>query len=183
MIHKNSVYIGTSIDGYIADRNGGLEWLDIIPNPNQESMGYYEFMEDIDALVMGRVTFETVLGFGIDWPYEKPVYVLSQTLREVPENLQGKVFLKKGNLQNILKEIHKDGCNRLYIDGGGTIQSFLKEDLIDEMIITQIPILLGGGTKLFGEHAKLLEFECIESKILLGKIPQNHFIRVRAKKG
>lgn len=179
MDKKNSVFIATSVDGYIADRKGRLKWLEIIPNPNQESMGYYEFMEGMDALVMGRVTFETVLGFGIEWPYKKPVYVLSNTLQTVSDELRDKVFLKKGPLKKVLEEIYKIGHYKLYIDGGSTIQSFLREDLIDEMIITQIPVLLGGGIPLFGSHEQLLEFECIETKILLDKIVQNHFRRVR----
>ena len=93
---KNSVYIGVSLDGYIADKDGGLDWLDFIPNPEGSDMGYYEFMSGIDALVMGRNTFEVVDGFDIDWPYKKPVFVLSNSLTEVPEKYKGKVYLLGG---------------------------------------------------------------------------------------
>ena len=137
---KNSLFIATSLDGYIADKNGGIDWLNTVPNPDLEDMGYSNFIRRIDALVMGRTTFETVCAFDIDWPYTKPVYVLSNTLIEIPENYQGKAFLKKGSLTDILHDIHQQGHHRLYIDGGATIQSFLKEDLIDEMILTTIPI-------------------------------------------
>lgn len=85
MEKKNSVFIGVSLDGYIADKGGGPDWLDIIPNPNNESLGYIEFTKDIDALVMGRTTIETVLGFNVDWPYTKPVFVLSNSLNEIPK--------------------------------------------------------------------------------------------------
>jgi len=179
MSKKNSVFIATSLDGYIADKDGGIAWLDAIPNPEKIDMGYVEFNTEIDALVMGRTTFETVLGFGIDWPYDKTVFVLSNTLTEVPKELKGKVQLVKGSLQEVLKIIHDQGYYRLYIDGGGTIQSFLKEDLIDEMVITTIPVLLGGGTPLFSGLSQQLHFECIATKRYLDKIAQNHYRRVR----
>ncbi len=82
---KNSVFIATSLVGYIFDRNGTLDWLNLIPNPENEDMGYLDFTEKIDALIMGRKTFETVIGFGIPWPYHKPVFVLSIQLKEIPE--------------------------------------------------------------------------------------------------
>ncbi len=103
MEKKNSVYIATSLDGFIADKNGGIEWLDSIPIPENEDMGYYKFTEDIDALVMGRTTFETVLGFDVDWPYKKPVFVLSNSLNEIPESHKDKAYLVKGTMSQILK--------------------------------------------------------------------------------
>ena len=75
----NIVYIATSLDGYIADKDGGLDWLNSIPNPENVDLGFANFMERIDALVMGRATFETVCGFDVEWPYPKPVFVLSNT--------------------------------------------------------------------------------------------------------
>ncbi len=177
MQKKNSVFIATSLDGYIADKNGGLEWLDTIPEINQIDTGYDAFIDEIDALLMGRVTFETVCGFDIEWPYKKTVFVLSNSLNELPEKLKDKVQLINGSLSEVLHIIHQKGYKRLYIDGGRLIQSFLKEDLIDEMIITVIPILLGGGTPLFSELSQELEFECKESKLYLEKIVQNRFVR------
>jgi len=179
MKKKNSVYIATSLDGFIADKNGGLEWLDSIPNPEGVDMGYYAFTNEIDALVMGRTTFETVLGFDVDWPYEKPVYVLSNTLTEIPKSHEGKAFLVKGSLKEILEQIHEKGHFRLYIDGGATIQGFLKADLIDEMVITTFPILLGGGPQLFSDLTKIMEFELIDSKVHLNQLVQSHYIRKR----
>lgn len=181
MEKKNKVFIATSLDGYIADQSGGIDWLHAIPNPDNIDMGYGEFTAQIDALVMGRTTFETVCGFDMDWPYQKPVFVLSTTLTEVPESLIGKVHLLKGSLTEILQTIHSQGYNRLYLDGGKLIQSFLKEDLVDEMIITIIPTLLGGGASLFSDLSSPLDFECTDSKIYLGKVVQNHFKRVKKK--
>lgn len=179
MEKKNSVFIATSLDGFIADKNGEIEWLHSIPNPDKLDMGYGEFNSQIDAHVMGRTTFETVCGFDIDWPYEKPVFVLSNTLKEIPKEYKNKAFLVKGTLTEILEQIHQQGYHRLYIDGGATIQGFLKEDLIDEMIITVIPVLLGGGSSLFSNLPHELEFECTGSKLYLEKIVQNHFRRIR----
>lgn len=177
MEKKNKVFIATSLDGYIADRNGGIDWLHSIPNPDNIDMGYGEFMSEIDALVMGRTTFETVCGFDIDWPYQKPVFVLSNSLTSIPDKFKDRAMLIKGPLKSILEQLHEKGCYRLYIDGGKTIQSFLKEDLKDEMTITIIPYLLGGGIPLFTELSKRLDFECVASKIYLEKVVQNYFVR------
>ena len=176
---QNSVYIAQSLDGYIADKHGGIAWLDSIPNPEGDDMGYFDFANRVDALVMGRITFEIVCGFDCDWPYTKPVFVLSNTLSEIPEAYLGKAFLVKGTLTEILAQINEKGYTRLYIDGGKTIQHFLKEDLIDEMVITTFPLLLGGGYSLFGDLHETLTFELTSSRICLGSLVQSHFIRKR----
>ncbi len=174
---QNSVFIATSLDGFISDRNGGIDWLQTVPNPENNDIGYSQFMERIDALVMGRITYETVLNFGIEWPYTKPVFVLSQTLKDIPKELKGKVFIVKGPLKNVLNEIHEKGFYKLYIDGGSTIRSFLQEDLIDELILTTIPVLLGGGLPLFTELPHELKFELVECKVYLNQIVQSHYKR------
>ena len=177
MSKKNSVFIATSLDGYIADKNGGIDWLYSIPNPDNDDMRYLEFSNGIDALVMGRTTFETILGFDVEWPYDKPVFVLSNKLKEIPESHKGKAFLPKGTLTEILDHICEKGFKRLYIDGGTTIRNFLKEDLIHEMVITRIPILFGGGSSLFTELPTQLNFELIETKTYLNQVTQNHYKR------
>jgi dihydrofolate reductase len=179
MDKKNSVFIATSLDGYIADKNGGIDWLHSIPNPDNNDMGYVEFTNGIDALVMGRTTFETVIGFDVPWPYNKPVFVLSNKLKEIPESHKDKAFLVNGTLTKILEQIHGEGYVKLYIDGGTTIRSFLKEDLIDEMVITTIPILLGGGSSLFGDLPNELKFELNGTKTFLNQISQRHYKRKR----
>jgi dihydrofolate reductase len=128
---------------------------------------------------MGRTTFETVCGFDIDWPYNKPVFVLSNTMTEIPKKFKNNAQLAKGTLTEILAQIHDLGHNHLYIDGGTRIQGFLKEDLIDTLTITTIPVLLGGDAPLFGERSNTLKFHCTSSKIYLNKIVQNKFKRVR----
>ncbi|MCP3932134.1 MAG: dihydrofolate reductase [Bacteroidetes bacterium] len=172
----NHVYIATSLDGYIATNDGGIDWLMDIPNPGKSDFGYAEFMSNIDAIVMGRVTFEKVLTFG-DWPYDKPVFVLSRTLSEVPDHVTDKVKIFKGDLREILNQLDQQGYNNLYIDGGGTVQSFLKEDLIDEMIITKIPILLGGGYPLFGKLSQHLKFKHKKTDVFENGLIQSHYAR------
>ena len=175
---RNSVFIATSLDGFIADEKGGIDWLNSIPNPDHLDMGYGDFISRIDAIVMGRITFETVCSFDIDWPYRIPVFVLSNSMTEIPEKFADKARLVKGTIREILGKIHENGYNRLYIDGGATIQSFLKEDLIDEMILTIVPILLGAGVPLFSGLSNTMEFACTDTKIYLDKLVQNHYKRV-----
>ena len=179
MDKRNSVFIATSLDGFIADKNGGVDWLHSIPNPDNNDMGYVEFINGIDALVMGRTTFETVIGFDVPWPYNNPVFVLSNRLKEIPDSHKEKAFLVKGTLPEILEQIHEKGYGRLYIDGGTTIGDFLKEDLIDEMVLTTIPILLGGGSSLFSELPNELKFELTGTKTFLNQISQRHYKRKR----
>jgi len=177
MERKNYVFIARSLDGYIADNNGGIDWLHSIPNPDNLDMGYGDFIKKVDAIVMGRVTFETVCSFDIEWPYSIPVFVMSRTVDSIPEKYQDKVELVKGSISEILETIHKKGYNKLYIDGGATIQGFLKEDLIDELIITTIPVLLGGGYPLFSDLSAELKFEHLKTEVFLDEIVQSHYCR------
>lgn len=148
---QNIVFIATSLDGFIADKQGKLDWLNSVPNPDNIDTGFNALMERIDAIVMGRNTFDMVMSFDCDWPYVKPVFVVSNTMTKVPQGFEDKVFLTKGDPKEIVKSLNAKGFNKLYIDGGVTIQSFLQDDLIDEMVITRFPVLLGGGSPLFGE--------------------------------
>ncbi|MEL7145129.1 MAG: dihydrofolate reductase family protein [Bacteroidota bacterium] len=176
---QNRVFIATSLDGYIADKNGGIDYLHSIHNPQNDDMGYHQFMAATDALVMGRSTFETVCSFDIDWPYQKPVFVLSNSLASVPTEYEGKAMLVSGPLNKVLESVHEQGYRSLYIDGGKTIQSFLRADLIDELVITTIPILLGGGTSLFGTMDQQLQFQCVETRRYLDAVVQSRFVRAK----
>ena len=176
---SNIVYVGTSLDGYIADRKGGLDWLESIPNPESSDLGWVDFLEGIDAIVMGRNTFETVLGFGGEWPYPKKVFVLSSTLRTLPEGAPENVALINASPAEVVKHLQAKGYRNLYIDGGLTIRRFLAEDLIDEIIISRLPILLGGGIPLFGDLPGHLMFKHIETKILLDEIVSSRYSRRR----
>jgi len=174
----NTVYIATSLDGYIAREDGTIDWLMELPNPDKSDYGFSEFLERMDGIVMGRKSFEGVLEFG-QWPYVKPlpVFVLSNSLSELPHGLPVKVEIVKGELKKIIQALADRGIRNLYIDGGKTIQSFLKEDLIDEMIITKIPILLGSGIPLFGATNMELEFEHLETKVYNNMLVRSKYMR------
>ena len=180
MEEKNIVYVARSLDGYIAGKNGELDWLQSVPDPeNVLGVEFPKFMDKIDAIVMGKNTFQTVCSFEGEWPYNKPIFVLSTTLKFITHRYKSKASLVKGTIPEILDLIHKKGYKRLYIDGGATIQGFLKEDLIDELIITTMPILLGGGTPLFRELPESLKLEHLGSRVLLNQIVQDSYKRKR----
>lgn len=177
MSGKNIVFIGKSIDGYIAGINGELDWLDIIPNPDNNDMGYVEHMKEIDAILMGRNTFEVVCGFEGEWPYEKPVFVLSNSIKSLPEKYNKHAQIINGNLEDILDELHSKGYQNLYIDGGKTIQSFLAKNLIDKMVITTLPIVLGDGIPLFTKAKYSTRFDLIKTEVYLNQLVQCHYVK------
>lgn len=162
---KTYVYIAQSLDGFIAKKGGDITWLEEFPNPDGSDFGFSDFMKKIDALLMGRNTYEKVLTFGF-WPYEKPVYVVSNTIKVVPENLEGKVFIVRGEIIEILESLESKGLKSIYVDGGKLIQSFLSEDLIDTMIITTMPVILGEGLPLFASIGRELKWDLVESQVL-----------------
>ena len=141
-----SVFVGTSVDGFIARVNGALDFL---PPGGGEPHGYDEFMATVDALVIGRKTFETVLTFAA-WPYaEKPVFVLStRPLAAAPPGAI--VERMSGAPPDIVSQLAARGLRHIYVDGGITIQRFLRAGLIQRLIITRVPVLIGTGIPLFG---------------------------------
>jgi len=139
--------------------------LNEIPNPDKSDFGFSSFLDRIDAIIMGKNTFEMVVSFR-EWPYPKPVFVLSNSLKKVPEGYEDKAEIMTGEINDILASLKNKGIETLYIDGGKTIQSFLKQDLIDELIITTVPIVLGSGIPLFSEMNPEIRFELIKTEIL-----------------
>ena len=176
---SNIVYVGTSLDGYVSAKDGSLDWLDYVPVPENDDMGFSAFMGRVDAVVMGRKTFETLIGFGVGWHYAKPGIILSSTLETVPEEYAGHVQIANGTPAEIVELARGRGFENLYIDGGQTAQRFLREDLIDELIITEIPLLLGGGDRLFGELDQRLEFELVETEVLVKQLLRKRYRRNR----
>ncbi|MGB3692423.1 MAG: dihydrofolate reductase family protein [Spirulinaceae cyanobacterium] len=174
----NYVYIATSLDGFVATKDGGLDWLYDSPNPERSDYGYAEFMSRIDAIVMGRNTFEKILTFD-EWPYEKPVFILSNSLSQLPEDMLDKANIVSGDIKKLIEQLHQQGYRNLYVDGGSVIQSFLQEDMIDEIIIARIPILLGEGFPLFGRTEKVLNFRHKRTEIYNNTQVKSHYIRER----
>ena len=150
------VFIATSLDGYIARPDGGLDWL-----PTDSSAGdhgYSAFMEGIDAIVMGRATYEMVLTFGA-WPFTKPVVVLSSKGIALAPELEGKVVTMSGSPAEIVAHCAERGWLNLYVDGGVTIQRFLAAGLIERLILTRVPVLIGAGLPLFGAMSQDIRLE------------------------
>lgn len=157
---KASVFIATSLDGFIARPDGGLDWLPVDCEPH----GYDEFMATVDAIVIGRKTFETVLAFDA-WPYgTRQVIVLSASMTDFKAPAGAACELMAGPPEEIVARLAERGMDHLYIDGGVTIQRFLRAGLIQRMVITRIPVLLGGGIPLFGPLAKDIRFEHVVTR-------------------
>ncbi|GLQ90720.1 dihydrofolate reductase family protein [Dyella flagellata] len=142
---KASVFVGVSVDGFMARLDGGLDFL---PADGGEPHGYDEFMSTVDALVIGRKTYETVLGFG-GWAYaEKPVFVLSS--HELAPPPAGAIARHMaGEPRDIVAKLSELGIGHIYVDGGATIQGFLRAGLIQRLVITRVPVLIGAGIPLF----------------------------------
>jgi dihydrofolate reductase len=142
-----SVFVGTSLDGFIARRNGDFDFL---PEGGGEPHGYNEFIASVDALVIGRKTFEKVLTLGA-WPYgDKRVVVLSSRPVDLSAARGGVVEQMAGPPAEIVSRLAASGAHHLYVDGGMTIQRFLVAGLVQRLIITRVPVLIGNGIPLFG---------------------------------
>jgi len=170
---KSSVFIATSLDGFIARPDGALDWL---PADGGEPHGYTEFMATVDALVIGRKTLETVLSFEA-WPYgNKPVVVLSSTLSELAVPDGAVCELMAGSPHEIVARLTRRGMSHLYIDGGVTIQRFLEAGLIQRVIITRIPVLLGSGIPLFGPLSRDIRFEHVATRSYPSGLVQSEYL-------
>lgn len=177
-----SVFIAASLDGYIAREDGRIDWLERYNGllPAGEDCGYGEFMASVDALVMGRHTFGQVLSFP-QWPYgDKPVIVLSRNPLAIPQALAATVSTSSETPQALVERLSAQGMRRLYVDGGLTIQGFLREGLIDELTVTVIPLLLGAGRPLFGALPRELRLELLASRSYDCGFVQNRYRIARA---
>ena len=142
---KGSVFVGTSLDGFIARLDGALDFLPDDPEPH----GFDELLASVDALVWGRKTYEFVQGFGTWFHGKKPVFVLSS--RDLKEPPAGAVVERmSGSPADIVSNLEQRGFRHIYVDGGVTVQQFLRAGLIQRLIITRIPVLIGSGIPLFG---------------------------------
>ena len=169
---KASVFVGTSLDGYIARVNGALDFL---PADGGEPHGYTEFMATVDALVIGRNTFDTVLAFE-SWPYgDKPVFVLSsRPLPPVPPG--ARVERMSGAPAGIVSQLAARGIGHIYVDGGITIQRFLDAGLIQHLIITRVPILIGSGIPLFGAVQRDIALQHVATRHYASGLVQSEYV-------
>lgn len=163
---KISIYIAMSIDGYIARKDGGLDWLEY-GHTGDEDYGFKKFIGSVDALVLGRNTYEVVSGFG-EWPYKgKKVVVLSRTLKEVRKEAE----LFSGELADLASSLHSQGIKHVWVDGGVTVSKFLEAGLVDEITISVISVVLGSGIPLFsamsqGQACRLISTQSYPSGLV-----------------
>ncbi|VXC70155.1 dihydrofolate reductase family protein [Massilia sp. 9I] len=158
------VFIATSLDGYIARLDGDIDWLLQRDDP-AEDHGYHDFIADKDVIVMGRGSFEKVLGFD-PWPYDRPVLVLSRQLAgtPVPPGLADKVRFSNATPEQAMAQLSSEGVRRVYVDGGQLVQSFIRAGLVEDMVLTTVPVLIGAGRPLFGTLPQDLDLKLVASR-------------------
>lgn len=167
------VYIATSLDGFIARPDGSIDWL--IPfGEGDGDLGYADFMADKDAIVMGRGTFETVVGFD-GWPYKVPVIVMSRSLGPVPDSVSDKVEVTDKSPEDLMSMLAERGLGKVYVDGGQIVQAFLRAGLIEDMILTRVPVLIGEGRPLFGAVPQDVPLRHISTQTLRDGLVQSHY--------
>jgi dihydrofolate reductase len=171
---KASVFVGTSLDGFIARLDGSFDFL---PEGGGEPHGYTEFMATVDAIVMGRHTYETVLKFDT-WPYgKKPVFVLSTHII-APAPTGAVVERISGNPDEIVARLATRGIGHIYVDGGITIQRFLAAGLIQRIIITRVPVLIGSGIPLFGVVPRDIALTHVATRQYASGLVQSEYVVV-----
>jgi len=174
---RMSIYIATSLDGFIAAKDGSLEWLTKLENPEGSDFGFKDFLRRIDAIVMGRNTYEFIKDYR-PWPYDKPLFVLSSSLKVKSSLPLPEVESVHLNARELLSFLEKRGFQNIYIDGGKTINSFLREDLVDEMIISRVPVILGDGIPLFGKFSEIKYFKHIKTEVFSNGLTKSHYIKL-----
>lgn len=142
---KVTVFLGLSLDGYIAGPNNELDWLNCCQTDPPEDSGFHDLINSIDCMIMGRNTYDTILPLGV-WPYEgKRVIVL--TSREA-RSIHGETFYS-GSLKDLIESLKLEGVKHIYLDGGNAVRQGLNANLVDELVLSWIPMILGNGIPLF----------------------------------
>jgi len=169
---KATVFVGTSLDGYLARTDGTFDFL---PSDGGEPHGYDEFMATVDALVVGRNTFDVVLAFAA-WPYgDKPVVVLShRPLPPVPPG--ARVERMSGEPADVVSKLSARGIGHIYVDGGITIQRFLEAGLIQRLIVTRVPVLIGSGIPLFGPLKGDIKLQHVATRHYASGLVQSEYV-------
>lgn len=171
------IFIATSLDGFIARTDGSIDWLLQRDHPDEDH-GYQAFIADKEWIVMGRGSYEKVLSFD-PWPYDRPVLVMSRRLKEVPAGLQGQVRFSTLTPKQVMAELSAQKVTRIYLDGGQLVQSFLREGLVTDLVLTTVPVLLGQGRPLFGPLPQDLPLQLISSRSFASGLVQSTYRVVR----
>ncbi len=175
---KVSVFIATSLDGYIARQNHALDWLTGANDQQStdQDYGYFDFIKTVDVLVMGRSTFDVVVKFdGWKPPEDTRVVVLTHRDLDIPQEFAECINVMSGSPQTMIAQLEAAGAQHLYIDGGNVIQQFLKEDLVDDLIISTAPVLIGSGIPLFAELNADIKLKVNSSKVFDSGLTQTHY--------
>ena len=174
MNRKLCLFIAMSLDGFIAKPDGDISFLSEVEQKG-EDYGYSAFMESVDTVVLGRKTYEKILSMGVDKPYgEREVYVLTRN----PHSGTDKLTFYSGSLPQLISSLKSNPGKNIFCDGGAlTVQRLLQEDLIDEFIISIIPILLGDGISLFNKRFQEKKLQLVSSKSFEKGLAQLHYIR------
>ncbi|ROM94597.1 dihydrofolate reductase family protein [Pseudomonas brassicacearum] len=169
------VFIATSLDGFIARPDGDIDWL-LQRDDQTEDHGYSAFIADKDVIVMGRGSYEKALTFDT-WFYDRPVVVLSEQLADsaVPEALKGKLRFSNLKPGDVMEEMARQGVRRVYVDGGKLVQSFLREGLVADMVITTVPVLIGSGRPLFGALQQDIDLKLVSSRCFPSGLVQSTY--------
>lgn len=167
------VFIATSLDGFIARPDGAIDWLPV-PQEGGEDYGYNAFIAGIDAIVMGRNSYEKVLTLG-PWFYNRPVVVLSSRSVHIAPELADRVVAMSGDPQRVVEQCAARGWQQLYVDGGVTIQRFLRAGLVERLIVTRVPVLLGQGLPLFGDLPADLPLEHVRTQAYADGLVQSEY--------
>jgi len=172
---KLIAYLAVSADGFIARENGDIDWLDNIKDPTEPHFTFPDLMNEIDCILMGANTFKKLQTFN-EWHYTKTVYVYSSSIKELDKIYEGKAKLISGSPREVLEKLKAKGKETVYVDGGKTIQSFLKEGLLDEMYIFLISKIIGGGIPLFGSLGKDINLKIVETKQVSDEMVMCHYL-------
>lgn len=169
------VFIATSLDGFIARPGGDIDWL-LQRDDQTEDHGYSAFIADKDVVVMGRGSYEKALTFDT-WFYDRPVVVLSERLADspVPEALKGKLRFSNLAPRDVMEELARQGVRRVYVDGGQLVQSFLRDGLVADMVITTVPVLIGSGRPLFGALEQDIDLKLVSSRCFPSGLVQSTY--------
>ena len=168
---RASVFVGISVDGFLARKD---HTFDFLPDDAEEH-GYVAFMASVDAMVIGRNTYDTVRSFD-PWPYGiKPVFVLSSRPFEMPPSAEAVVERMEGDPSEITHRLADRGFQHLYVDGGITIQQFLRAGLIQRLVITRVPVLIGTGIPLFGDLPRDVKLRHISTRDFPSGLVQSEY--------
>lgn len=151
---KTILYIATSLDGKIARKDGSLDWLNALPNPNKIDYGYEQFLSSVGTTIMGKNTYKEILGFGVDWPYVGLNSYVVTSDREFMSTTPD-TYIVGANFIDVVNDLKRKNEKDIWLIGGGLlISSFLENELLDRMILTIIPTSIGEGIPLFHEIKK-----------------------------